>query len=97
MLEYQARNDPDIVIRSKRQRVWKGFPEQIEAESLAAEDVERALAEETSADCFFYFIGEYFVSRGASGPYFSVFLPATERRGYREVWSAGSGHGFCKR
>jgi hypothetical protein len=95
MLEYEVRNDRDIVIKSRRQTFWKGYPEHIQAESLRPEDVESALEGER-ADCFFYFVGRYFVDRGPSSPYFSTFVPEMDRRGYKEIPSLGSGHGFCR-
>ena len=96
MLEYEARDDRDMVIKSKRQPLWQGFPQHLQAESLEPEDVERTIEGESAADCFFYFIGRYFVDRGPSSPYFSVFVPAMNRRGYEAIPFFGSGHGFCR-
>ncbi|MGH7897869.1 MAG: hypothetical protein ACREQQ_07945 [Candidatus Binatia bacterium] len=95
MLEYEVRNDRDVVVKSRRQTSWKGYPEHIATESLRPEDVRAALDGER-ADCFLYFVGRALVDRGPGSPYFSAFVPEMDRRGYKRMPFLDSGHAFCK-
>jgi len=96
MLEYEARDDPEIVIEAKRPRFW--LP--LSAHWLDAESIAKSIEEHEQARCFFY----YFIDRGAPGwwrsaassPYFSVFLPEVSRRGYSETRVFEFARGFCK-